>query len=77
MTDWLEIPPPDEELRRRIARKLGPKLDGLDPAARELYMIGAEWSTMHGTRGHIPDHVVGKMTAVAESRCRARGEIAD
>ncbi len=26
-------------------------------------MIGAEWSRLHGTRGFIPDHVVGKMTA--------------
>lgn len=66
------IPAPDPDVRAGVLAD--PKIAALSPVARELYLISVEWCSHHGG-DEFPKAMVGSAFAVAESRCRARGEI--
>jgi hypothetical protein len=76
MIDFTDIPPADRALRERIMRQ-APHLAKVSPVARELYLTTVEWSRAHRTHGRVPKWMTGRLYSVAESRCRARGEIED
>lgn len=73
MTDQSYVPPPDYEARARFVSD-HPEYLELSPVARELALTAFEWSYEHGTQGVVPDAMVGRLMAVAEARCLARGE---
>ena len=72
MSRYFAIPAPDDEIRQRVLAD--PQCQSFSPVALELYLISIEWCAANDT-DRFPKWMVAPAHAIAESRCRARGEI--